>query len=210
MRTILSLGPKGGCGKSSMVRNLAAAAVLEGLGVATLDTDPQGTVARWHQKRQRTDAPTIAGFSVDLREAALAVASAKGPDLLLVDTPTAVEAYPEAIKALIRIADFVVIPTQPLPDDVDSVREFMSSVVRDLGRPAMFVVNRVKPRIKEVERARGALGRWGDVAAAMIPDSIDVVRAMSAGLGVVETGGKGAVEFRDIWHEIGRRMGDGT
>jgi chromosome partitioning protein len=208
MRTILSLGPKGGCGKSSMVRNLAAAAVLEGLGVATLDTDPQGTVARWHQKRQRTSAPTIAGFSVDLREAVAAVASARGPDLLLVDTPTAVEVYPEAIKALIMAADFVVIPTQPLPDDVDSVRELMSSVVRDLGRPAMFVVNRVKPRIKEVERARGALGRWGDVAAAMIPDSIDVVRAMSAGLGVIETGGKGGVEFRDVWHEIGRRMGD--
>jgi chromosome partitioning protein len=98
-----------------------------------LDTDPQGTVARWHQKRQRTSAPTIAGFSVDLREAVVAVASVRGPDLLLVDTPTAVEVYPEAIKALIIAADFVVIPTQPLPDDVDSVHELMSSVVRDLS-----------------------------------------------------------------------------
>ncbi|MDT8267812.1 ParA family protein, partial [Roseomonas sp. DSM 102946] len=42
---------KGGAGKSTVAANLATALLAEGIPVALLDTDPQGTLSRWHQER---------------------------------------------------------------------------------------------------------------------------------------------------------------
>ena len=49
---------KGGAGKSTVAANLATALLAEGVPVALLDTDPQGTLSRWHQERPE-DAPAL-------------------------------------------------------------------------------------------------------------------------------------------------------
>src|SRR4051812_13586966 len=51
MRVILVSSPKGGVGKTSISRNLAVAAAMGGLRVATLDFDAQGTLTKWWSKR---------------------------------------------------------------------------------------------------------------------------------------------------------------
>jgi cellulose biosynthesis protein BcsQ len=181
---------------------LAAAAACDGLVVTTLDTDGQGTLARWHRRRAEIEGVArIEGKTIAIAHAAR-IASSTG--LMLVDTPTAVEAFPEAIHALIEVADMVLIPCQPLPDDVESVLGAMASVISH-KRPGLFVINRVKTGVKELEVARARLGRYGDVAAISLPDSVAIVRAMGSGYGPTEVSGRGTEEAGALWAEIKRR-----
>ena len=203
MTTILILSPKGGSGKSTLARTLAAAAAGDGFHVTTLDTDPQGTLAQWHRRRAQIEGiPAIEGKAVAIAHAAK-IATSSG--LLFVDTPTAIEAYPEAVNSLILAADLVLIPSQPLPDDVESVKTAMKIVVGH-KRKAVYVLNRVRTAVKEVEGARMTLGRSGDVAAVALPDSVAVVRAMNSGYGPSEVSGRGSEEANALWSEIRRRV----
>ncbi|SMF55465.1 chromosome partitioning protein [Azospirillum oryzae] len=205
MKIIAVVSPKGGSGKSTLTRNLAAAAAGDGVPVAVIDTDAQGTSAEWARVRADADAVPVPGFTAETSAAARR-ADAAGAQLVLVDTPTAIEKDPEGFKALVLASELVVIPTQALPDDVRSVETIMRAV-QALDRPAIYCLNRVKPRVKETDGARLRLIRSGDVAAAAIPDSVDVVRAMANGYGVTEVGGRGADEVAALWQEVRRRIG---
>jgi len=202
MTTILVLSPKGGSGKSTITRTLAAAAAHDGFAVTTLDTDPQGTVAFWISLREQLEGvPRIDGRTIPIeRAASIAVSSG----ILFVDTPTAIEAYPDAVRELILISDLVLIPSQPLPDDVKSVTPAMT-MVRGLRKPAMYVLNRVRTGVKELEVSRARLAQSGDVAGSALPDSVVVVRAMGSGYGPTEVTGRGADESALLWQEVKRR-----
>ena len=205
MTTLLILSPTGGSGKSTMVRTLAAAAAGDGISVTILDADPQGTTAKWCQRRAEIDGiPRIEGKTIDIERASKLIAACSG--LVLIDTPTAIEAYPEAISALITASDMVLIPSQPLPDDVDSVSKAMR-LANELGKPALYVLNRSRSGVKEADAARMKLARSGDVAAIAIPDSVAIVRAMGMGYGPSEVAGRGTEESGALWAEIKRRIG---
>lgn len=202
---LVVLGPKGGAGKSTLIRNLAVAAACDGMAVTAIDTDPQGTLDRWGERRRRGDhSPPIDVRRADLDGARDALKGLSA-DFILVDTPTAIEEHPVAVKSLILAASLVLIPARPSLDDVDSVEPF-AQVVQDLRRPAAFVLNGVRPRVRETEGARRRLGHSGDVLAAALPDSVDVQRAMADGRGIAEMGGRGAEEMAALWAEVRRRV----
>jgi len=52
MRTIAFLTQKGGAGKTTLAASLAVAAAGGGERVIALDLDPQGSLARWGQRRE--------------------------------------------------------------------------------------------------------------------------------------------------------------
>ena len=202
---LLVLSPKGGSGKSTICRNIAAVAAEDGLAVGVLDTDDQGTLAKWGGTRQRhSDLPAISVHFCPLSQLD-EVETPEGLGLFIIDTPTAIEAYPAQVKALIESADLVLVPTQPTADDVGSVMPIMA-MLQDSRKPSAFVVNRVRPRVLEVEAARRELGAVGPVIAASLPDSVEIQRAMMDGKGITETAGKGQAEMRAIWREIARMI----
>lgn len=206
MKTLLILSPKGGSGKSTTTRNLLACAARDGLRVAGLDTDPQGTLTDWLKVRQRlTDVNPIVGQWLALDDV-VPVLRGTQADLVVIDTAPALESKASAVKALIEFSDLVLVPAQPTQDDVKSVKVVMKSI-HALDKGGAFLMNRVKPRVKEYEAARMNLAKIASVVCAGIPDSVDIQRAMANGYGVVETDGRGKDEYESAWIEIKRWLG---
>ena len=62
LNKIVVLNPKGGCGKSTLVTNLAASYAKRGATPAIMDYDPQGSTIAWLGRRPK-DRPEIHGAS---------------------------------------------------------------------------------------------------------------------------------------------------
>ena len=59
---IVVLNPKGGCGKSTLVTNIAATYAHTGSAPAVMDYDPQGSTMAWLDRRP-ADLPPIHGIA---------------------------------------------------------------------------------------------------------------------------------------------------
>lgn len=109
---------KGGAGKSTVAANLAAALAAGGGRVALLDIDPQHSLSRWHEERQKQ-----AGRALALHFAAPSGWRLSGAldqlrrdqDFIILDTPPHAETD---AKLAIRGADLVLMPLQPSAADL--------------------------------------------------------------------------------------------
>lgn len=106
---------KGGVGKSTLARALAAVAAHAGLNVLLADLDAkQQSLVEWYRTRAAGDGPsslTVGAFS----EVADAVTAAADADILIIDTPGGVDRNTLAIA---RVAHLTVLPTGPSRDDL--------------------------------------------------------------------------------------------
>jgi chromosome partitioning protein len=138
----------------------------------------------------------------------LDVLRAAGANVVFVDTPPAATA---AISATLALADLVVVPVQASPDDIDAIGTTVELVTR-AERPLIFVLNRIKPRVKLTADAAIALSQHGTVAPkdAMLWDRTDYAGAKIAGLTApeMEPDGRAAAEVAALWTYIVKRMGD--
>jgi chromosome partitioning protein len=55
LNKILILNPKGGCGKSTLVTNIAVCYARHGQTPAVMDYDPQGSTMAWLSSRRTSD-----------------------------------------------------------------------------------------------------------------------------------------------------------
>ena len=203
---VVASSPKGGSGKTNLIRNLAVAAALEGFDVGTADFDPQQTLTKWLGKRPE-QAASISHYAAGLPDVVDFLAEVDGHDLLFIDTPPSVEEHPEEIKALIAKADIVLIPSQTSADDTDSVAGWMR-VVRSVGTPSAFVLNRVNRRTKSFLRARRRLVEAGALCPIEIPQYEAFVEAGELGLGVLEVkGAQGGDDVRTLWVHVRSQLG---
>lgn len=195
------ISQKGGAGKSTLARQLAVLAGEAGVSIL-IDRDPQGTSTKWWQRRQtlqpaleRPDLLDLDG--ADLTAAVTALRKQHG--VVFVDTRPAV-AEPEAEAA--RIADLVIVPVRPSPDDLEAVGETLK-ILRRLDKRAVVIVNAAKNEVRARD-ARAALSRYPvPVCPTHVGDRAVYLDASLEGRGIGEMRGAAArdahAELRIVW-----------
>ena len=200
---------KGGSGKTTTTRNLAICAVQDGLSVATVDLDAQGSLTLWFERRP-DDAPRLLHYQVPMSEGLQAIRSIcalPGLELVLVDTPPGVETSPAVVKAIIHMADLVLIPTGQGSPDLETVIEW-AKVIRREGRKSAFLINRSARSKNSFAEAKLELSRIGSLCPFDVRDLEDIQRTHRTGLGVSEVrGALGASDFQGAWNYVRREIG---
>jgi chromosome partitioning protein len=150
-------------------------------------------------------------------EAAFAhVQQAEPFDVIIVDTPPAVEYVPDQTKILMEQSDLVLVPSTTGSADLDSVTEWMA-LLRRRKIKAAFVINRANTRASgrsqgqddfplgtlSFREAQRLLNSTGLLCPVPVRQFEDINNAHSYGVGVAEIrGAKGADDFEGVWHFV--------
>lgn len=196
---------KGGAGKSTLARQLAVL-VAEAEPSFIIDRDPQRTTTKWWTRRDQIEPSLERPELIDLGGTSLTEATKrlrrKPEGVLFIDTRPAVE-EPEAEAA--RVADLVIVPVRPSPDDLEAVGETLK-ILRRLERRAAVIVNAAK-NDSRATAARAALSRYPvAVCPTHLSDRTVYLDASLEGRGVTEMRGhaarEAADELRQVWSWI--------
>ena len=203
MKTILFASRKGGSGKTTLLAHLAVQAMHKGEDVTIVDLDPQQNLKAWWEARAE-DRLKLAQFPVAQFAVRLAAVRDQ-PGFLLVDTPgfEAAEMQP-----LLEVADFVVIPVQPTPNDLRAVGPTVQAV-KTIGRDNFcFVVTRGVAGAKLTIQTPLVLSQHGPVATTIVFNRVDYAGAMADGRTIqeIDPKGNGAEETSQLWGYVRGRM----
>ncbi len=178
---------KGGSGKTTIAANLAVALSANGLRVAVLDTDPQGSLGRWLMNRRGAFGDTVNGLGLRTAGAWGARYEAREllreHDLVIIDTPPkmGVDGRPA-----IEVADLVIIPVTPSQVDIWATEPTIELATAE-KKPVMLVLNRASTRTRIAGEMRVLLDQMaGSVADTIIGNRVAFAEAMGTGLAVVE------------------------
>jgi chromosome partitioning protein len=199
MRTIVIQSQKGGSGKTMLAAHLSVEAERSNEAAWVIDTDRQATLSLWHERRknetpQRLDAP------LERMQEALGKVAQQGAAYCFIDTAPTISVQN---TGLLRLADLVLIPVRPSPSDLWAVSETVQ-LVKDAGKPFLFVVTQAKPQATITAQAVAALSKHGRVAQSFISDRVAYAAAMTGGDTAPELATKGpaAQEVTALWTEI--------
>jgi chromosome partitioning protein len=201
MKTIVISSQKGGSAKSTLAALLSVEAERAGDGPAWLiDTDQQGTLTRWHDRRE-SDTPQRGQIAFkELATGLAAIAGKHSGAFCFIDTAPAISGQSGGIIAL---ADLVLIPVLPSPNDLWAVAETIE-LVKAAGKPFRFVITKAKPQANITAQTIAALSHHGPVAQHFIADRVAYAVAMAGGNTAPELNLKGpaAEETAALWREV--------
>ena len=160
-------------------------------------------MSAWWNVRE-AEAPALAPTTIALLPEKLAALAAAGYRLAVVDTPPAIT---EAIEAVVRSADLVLIPTRPSPHDLRAVGSTVD-LVQAAGKAFVFAVTQAKPNARLTVQAIAALSEHGAVAPAIVHDRVDYAGSMIDGRTVQETDrrGRSSKEVSELWAFVKARL----
>ena len=208
MHVLVLASQKGGAGKTTLAAHLGVAAEAAGDGPAVLiDTDPQGSLSAWWNVRE-AETPALAPTTIAELPQKLAALAEAGYQVAIVDTPPAIT---EAIGAVVRSAELVLIPTRPSPHDLRAVGSTVE-LVQVAGKPFVFAVTQAKPNARLTVQAVAALSEHGAVAPAIVHDRVDYAGSMIDGRTVQETDSRGrsSGEMAELWRFVKAQMTKST
>jgi chromosome partitioning protein len=192
MRIWSVVSQKGGSGKTTLLLHLAVTAMAGRLAVSVIDLDPQKSAEQWSELREaRTgaDEPAVVHGTPASLDGMLEAARDTRTDLVLIDTPSAVD---KSMIYAAAAANVVIVPTRSGVFDRFALEETLDYLKRigALGK-TVVVLNAASTDKKakaEIERAAAALG--AAVLPAALDDQVDLAASLREGKGVTERGSK--------------------
>ena len=197
MEIVVITSQKGGSGKTTVTAHLAVAAERVGHGPSVvIDTDPQQTLATWWKVRE-AEAPKLAPVSLRELPDKLAVLAQMGFTYCFIDTPPALT---EQNRQVLGLADLILIPTRPSPNDLWSLGATLD-LVKQAGTPFVFVLTQAKGNARITVQTLAALSEHGQVLQSVIHDRVDYAASMTDGRTALELRPRGpaAAEAAALW-----------
>ena len=204
VRVVVFASQKGGSGKTTLSGHIAVEAERAGDGpVALIDTDPQGSLAKWWNARAAST-PAFAQASLEELDACLDHLKGIGFKLIVIDTPPAVT---QTIAHVVQRADLVVVPTRPSPHDLRAVGPTVD-IADTLNKPLVFVVNSATARARITSETAVALSQHGVVAPVTLHHRVDFAASMIDGrtVGDIQPESKSALEVSALWLYLRGRL----
>jgi chromosome partitioning protein len=192
LNKIVILNPKGGCGKSTLATNLAAAYAHRGPTPAIMDYDPQGSTMGWLDRRP-DDLPAIHGIAAYKRTMqATRSWQLRVPNEtvnLLIDSPASVDH--DDLRELTRDSTSILVPVLPSSMDIHAASRCIADLLlvakidrRD--RKLAVVANRTRKNTKSFAKLMRFLDSLGIPIVAVLRDSQNFVHAAEQGVGLCE------------------------
>jgi chromosome partitioning protein len=200
MQTIIINSQKGGSGKTMLSAHLSTQAERDGDGpVYLIDTDPQGTLTKWHSLRE-AETPQRVELPFAAIGHGLAKLKERGARYCFVDTAPSRE---EDVLSLLRLADLVIVPVQPSPSDIWSAAATFQ-LLKAEQIPFVFVMMRTKVNASITAQSVALLSKFGEVAPTFVADRTAYAASMTDGRTAQELQVKGpaAQEMTALWKNI--------
>lgn len=191
---------KGGSGKTTLAAHLAVEAERSGDGpVWIIDTDKQGTLRLWHERRE-VETPQCADVPFSRLAAGLTALTERGAAYCFIDTAPTIS---DQTASLLLLADLVLIPVRPSPADLWAVSETVT-LVKNADKPFLFIITQAKPQASITAQSIAALSQHGCVAQSFVADRVPYAVAMTGGRTAPELAAKSpaAEEIAALWLNV--------
>lgn len=197
MISVLVANAKGGCGKTTIATNLAAAFANAGLKTALADADRQRSCLTW-LKRRPADVARIA--PLDWRKAV--GAPAVDTERLVIDSGAGLNS--EHVRELLRQADLLVMPVLPSLFDEAATRRFLKRVdklkpIHKGKKPIAVVGNRLRGRTRSAQDLDDFLAGLGHEIATRLRDRAIYQDVARRGLGIFDLPPRRRAAAVDDW-----------
>ena len=171
MLTILIASSKGGCGKTTLTTNLAAAYAQNGAQVVIADADRQRSSTRWCVKRP-ANLPGV--LPVDATRKRWREDVPHDANVLLLDAQAGTRA--RDLDDVLDAAHAVLVPVMPSQIDLEATQDFLEELratgrVRKNKLAVGIVANRLRPWTTTSQLAVDAMRKFGPPVVAEIRDA---------------------------------------
>jgi chromosome partitioning protein len=195
--SVLVTNTKGGCGKTTIATNLAAAFANAGFVTGLADVDRQRSSLGWLANRPGNAAP-IMGFDWHKK-------TSKPPAelrRLVIDAPAGVRR--DEVEDLLEAADLVIVPVLASIFDERSTASFLAKLERikpiAKGKKAVLVVaNRQRARQRSTQRLLDALAALDQHPTAQLADRAVYAELAADGLGLFDMAPSRVAAGRADW-----------
>jgi chromosome partitioning protein len=202
MLNVLVASSKGGCGKSTLVTQLASHWAQDGKHTAIVDVDRQQSSFRWATRRPE-NVPGVLGVEGSRK------AVEKLPEdtqRVLIDTPAG--SHERELEPYIEHASVLLVPVLPSPFDLDATLDFLAHL-KEISRikrgklPVGLIANRLKPWTRASQDAVEQLKEQSPFpVVAQLRDSQAYVLLTALGKGIFDYNSEQVRGHQEDWKPI--------